>query len=463
MKKNWFPDSLVLIFSLIVLAQVISYVLPAGTYERTELVKDGHTMEVVVPGSYQEIPAEERKSLSLFTFLLAIPRGMADAQDIIFFVFIIGGAVGIMRASGAIDSLIGLAVKRFSGNATLLISGMVALLALGSSVIGLSEEYVPFFPILVTMCLALCLDSVVALAIIYVGAGIGYGCAALNPFTVIIAQNIAGLEPTSGQWLRWILLVIFLIVGIHHVLSYANSVKKDPERSLVRDVDYSKGFDMPENVRFTLRHGFVLFAFVATIITFVYGTKKWGWYLDELSALFAGLGIVTVAIAGMSPNRTVKEFCKGAAEMTTAALLIGFARAIMMVLNEAMIKDTIIYGIASLLQSLPSSWSAIGMYLVQSILNLFIPSGSGQAYVTMPIMAPLADIMQVKRQTAVLAYQFGDGFTNMIIPTNALLMGMLAMGKIPYQRWVRFIGPLLIKIFIIASIVLYLAVRFGYE
>ena len=463
MKASRFPDSLVLIFSLIVLAQLLSYVLPAGRFERTLVGEPGHTREQVVPGSYQVIPEEDRQALSPFAFLTAIPKGMADAADIIFFVFLIGGAIGVIRATGAIDAMIGAAVKGLGGNPVLLVTGTVVLFALGSSVIGMAEEYVPFIPILVTMCLAMHMDAVVAVGIVYIGAGVGYGCAALNPFTVVIAQNIAGIEPTSGQWLRWILFILFLIVGVHHILRYAFRVNKDPELSLVKDVDYSKGFQMPEDVRFTLRRALVLASFVATVVLFVWGIKVHGWYLIELSAAFVGLALVVAVIAGMEPNRVVKEFCKGAMELTTAALLIGFARAILMVMNEAMITDTIIHGIAGLLQSLPASVSAIGMFFVQSLCNLFIPSGSGQAYVTMPIMAPLADLTGVTRQTAVLAYQFGDGFTNMIIPTNALLMGMLALGKIPYQRWFRFIVPLMIKIFILGAIVMFIAVQINYS
>jgi uncharacterized ion transporter superfamily protein YfcC len=463
MKASRFPDSLVLIFSMIVLAQLLGYVLPAGQFERAQVGEPGHTHEQVVPGSYQAIPEEDRQALSPFAFLIAIPKGMANAGDIIFFVFIIGGAIGVIRATGAIDAMIGASVKGFGGNPVLLVTGMLALFALGSSVIGMAEEYVPFIPILVTMCLAMRMDAVVAVGIVYVGAGVGYGCAALNPFTVVIAQNIAGLEPTSGQWLRWILFVLFMIVGVHHVLSYAFRIKKEPGRSLVRDVDYSKGFQMPEDVRFTPQRRLVLLAFVATVVLFVYGVDAWGWYLLELSAVFAGLAIVVAVIALMNPNRVVKEFCKGATELTTTALIIGFARAILIVMNDAMITDTIIHGIAGLLQNLPSSVSAIGMFFVQSLCNLFIPSGSGQAYVTMPIMAPLADLTGVPRQTAVLAYQFGDGFTNMIIPTNALLMGMLALGKIPYQRWFRFIFPLILKIFILGSIVMFVAVQIGYS
>jgi len=462
MKLSRFPDSLVLLFALILLAQILSYVLPAGAYQLQSVGQPGHERQQVVPGTYEPLPAEETTPLPPLTFLTAISKGMYDAADIIFFVFIVGGAIGIIRATGATDALIGAAVKRLGGSPVLLVGGMVALFAAGSSTIGMAEEYMPFIPLLVTMCLALGLDAIVAMGIVYIGAGIGYGCAALNPFTVIIAQNIAGLEPTSGWWFRCLLIVPCLAVGIHHILRYAGRIRVDPGRSLVHDVDYSKGFEMPSDVRFTARRALVLLAFGAAVVLFVYGIDRWGWFLAELSAVFIGLGLLSALIAGLSPNRVAREFARGAGELTTAALLIGFARTIQVVMNEAMITDTIIHGIAGVLETLPAAISAIGMLIVQSMCNFFIPSGSGQAYVTMPIMAPLADLTGVTRQTAVLAYQFGDGFTNMIVPTNALLMGMLALGRIPYQRWFRFIVPLLIKVYLVAIAGLVVAVLIGY-
>ncbi|MFH2002583.1 MAG: TIGR00366 family protein [Planctomycetota bacterium] len=462
MKKSKFPESLVLIFALIVVAQLLSYILTPGRYERCEVGEPGHTRQQVVPGSYHEIPVEERNPLPVFAFLTSIPKGMAEAADIIFFVFIIGGAIGVIRSTGATDALIGTAVKWCGKNPFLLVAGTLTLFAIGSSTIGMAEEYMPFVPLLVTMCIALRMDAIVALGLVYIGAGVGYGCAALNPFTVLIAQNIAGIEPASGQLYRWFLLVVCLGVGTHHILKYARRVRENPDLSLVKDVDYSQGFEMPKDVRFTFRRGAVVAAFIGTVVLFAYGIDRWKWDLNELSAVFAGLTLVAALISGLGPNQVAREFVRGANELTTTALLIGFARTICVVMNDAMITDTVIHGIAGVLQDLPASISAVGMLFVQTICNFFIPSGSGQAYVTMPLMAPLADLTGITRQTAVLAYQFGDGFTNMIIPTNGVLMGMLALSKIPYQQWFRFIIPLLLKIYVIAVVALVAAVWFGY-
>ena len=339
---------------------------------------------------------------------------------------------------------------------------MVTLFAVGSSTIGMAEEYMPFIPILVTMCLALKMDAIVAMGIVYIGAGIGYGCAALNPFTVMIGQRIAGVELTSGQTFRWVMLAVCTVIGVHHIMRYARRIQADRSRSLVSDVDYSAGFDMPEDNHFTPRRRIVLAVFLGGIALFVWGVKYEEWYLTELAAVFFGIGILSAIVTSLGVNRTSREFCKGAAELTTTALLIGFARTIQVVLDDGKVTDTIVNGIAGGLEGLGPHVSAVGMLGVQSLCNLFVPSGSGQAYVTMPIMAPIAELTGISGQTAVLAYQVGDGFTNMIVPTNALLMGMLGLGRIPFQRWVRFIVPLLLKLYLVAIVALIIAVEIRY-
>ncbi len=445
------PDSLVLIFGLILLAQFATYVLPAGEFER-----EGRQ---VVRGSYHAVDAEP---LPVLTFLTAVPVGLIEAADIIFFIFIVGGVFGVLRATGAIDALIGLAIRRLGGRPVWLVGGMVMLFAVGSSTVGMAEEYVPFVPLLVAMCLALKADAVVALGIVYVGAGVGYACAALNPFTVLIGQSIAGVELTSGQSVRWLLLAICLAIGTHHILRYLRRVQADPSCSLVTDVSYAEGFELPDDLRLTPVRMSVITVFGTGIGLFVYGVGAREWYLTELTAVFLGIALVAAAVARLSPNRVAREFYVGAAELTTTAIIVGFARTIQVVLTQGQVIDTVINGLAAPLQSWPGYVAAVGMLAVQTVFNLFIPSGSGQAYITMPIMAPIADLTGLTRQTAVLAYQFGDGFTNMVVPTNPVLMGMLALARIPYQRWLRFVAPLLVKLYLVAILALMLAVQWGY-
>jgi uncharacterized ion transporter superfamily protein YfcC len=331
----------------------------------------------------------------------------------------------------------------------------------------MAEEYLPFVPVLVVLAHALGYDAIVAVGIMAVGYGIGYGVAALNPFTVMIAQDVAGLEPASGIWYRLILLLVFLPIGIHHVWSYAKKVGKDPKESLLSGVGPEEGnapSPSPESdhPRMTSTHKWVLAAVVASLLLLIYGLSRWHWYLVEMGGLFVALAIILAIIARMSPDRTAVEFGKGAAELTTTALMIGVARGIQVVLDEGGVVDTIVHAISVPLQELPGALSAVGMFFVQSMANLFIPSGSGQAYVTMPIMAPLADLVGVSRQVAVLAYQFGDGFTNILVPTNAVIVGILAMAAIPFDRWFRFIIPFMLKIWLVGSIALAVAVLIGY-
>ena len=254
---------------------------------------------------------------------------------------------------------------------------MVGLFALGASTVGMAEEYMPFVPILVTMCLALKLDAVVAVGIIYIGAGVGYACASVNPFTVLIAQDIAGLELTSGQMVRWALLVVCAGVGVHHLMRYVGRLEGDPGSSLVADVDYSSGFQLPDDVRLTSRRLGIVTVFVSGIGLFVYGVAAWGWYLNELSAVFLAIGLASAAVAPLGPNTVAGAFLRGAAELTTTALLIGFARTIEVVLSDARVIDTVIHGLAEPLQTLPSHAAAVGMLVVQTVCNFIYPIGVG--------------------------------------------------------------------------------------
>jgi uncharacterized ion transporter superfamily protein YfcC len=411
----------------------------------------------VVPGTYTRV--EETAQLPWHAALTSIAAGFEEAQAVIFFVFVVGGVIGILRATGAIDAVIGRAIDTFSTKPVFLVAGMTLLFAIGSSTIGMAEEYMPFIPILVTLSLALKMDAVVALGIVYIGAGVGYGCAAVNPFTVTIAQEIAGIERQSGWLFRVIFMLFAAALGVVHIMRYARRIEREPSRSLVHDIDYSTGYEMPENVGLTSGRIVVLIAFVAAIVVFVYGsaTDPDNWYFPELMALFLGLGIVAAIAGRLSPNLAASRFCEGAAEMTTTALLIGVARTIEVVLDDGVVIHTIINGVADAISGFGPYLASLGMLVVQSVANFFIPSGSGQAYVTMPIMAPLADLCGVTRQTAVLAYQVGDGFMNMIVPTNALLMGMLALARIPFGRWLKFILPLMLQLYALAALAMLVA------
>lgn len=450
------PHTLVLLFAMVALALLATYVLPAGSFERVQ--HEGH--EQVVPGSYHRLPDAPR--LPWWSLFTAVPKGLAEAHEIVFFIFLVGGAFGVLRATGAVDAGIGMLLDRLGSYPSLLIGGAMGAFALGSATIGMAEEYIPFVPVLVALCLGLGFDRMTGVGTLCVGYGVGYGAAMINPFTVLVAQDIAGLPPTSGIGYRAVLLGVFFAIGFLHVRSYARRVAAAPERSLVADVP-AEGVAIPtEHPRLTGTHGAVLVLLLAALAVLVYGIKFWGWYLVEMGGYFVALTLLLGLLARLTPDRVARSFCTGAADLTTTALLVGVARGIQVLLVEGQVVDTVIHGIALPLQQLPAALSAVGMLIVQSVINFFIPSGSGQAYAVMPIMAPLSDLVGVSRQTAVLAYQFGDGFTNILVPTNAVLIGILSMAGIPFDRWLRFVLPLMLKIWALAAAAMVVAVWIGY-
>jgi uncharacterized ion transporter superfamily protein YfcC len=450
------PHTLVLLFIMMVLAQISTYLLPQGAYETAT---DEAGQATVVPGTYDTY--DEKVILPPWHIFMVIPRAFADTQAIIFFVFIIGGALAVIKATGTVDAALGKVLEKFGSRPWLLILvGMLAF-SIGSGTLGMAEEYLPFVAVLIALCLAMNLDKVTAIGIMVVGYGIGYGVAAFNPFTVIVAQNIAGLSPTSGMGYRLALLVPFFLVGYFHVLGHA---RKNSAKSFSEKAEMAQFEKTYPNLR--RKHVIILLLTLLAIALIVYGISGlsgWGWYLTELGAVFLGLAIIAAIVGKVTPDNAAIEFSKGATELTTTALLIGFARAIALILEDGQVLHTIVHALATPLQKTGPELSAIGMFWIQTVINFFIPSGSGQAFVTMPLMTPIADLTGVSRQTAVLAYQFGDGFANMLVPTNAVLMGIIGIAGISYDKWFKFIFPLMIKVWILGSVAMALAVWIGFQ
>lgn len=452
------PHTLILLLAMMVAALVATWLVPQGSFD-TELTEAGR--QVVVPGTFQL--AEERIRLSPWELFRAIPRAFADAQNIIFFLFIIGGVLAVIRATGAIDALFGGLLGLFGTRPGALIFSVVFVFALASSAMGSSAEYIPFVLILVALCRAMGMDSMVAVGTIVAGYGVGYGVAAFNPYTVVVAQGIAGLPTYSGWPVRLGLLLPFVLVAGHHVWSYSRRVRADPSASLVGDIDPPDLGEAPEAYPpMTLARFAILASFVAALGIAVWGIARWGWYLTELGAAFLIVGLVAAAIGGIAPSAAAERFVRGAMDLTETALLVGVARGIALVMEDGQILHTIVHGLSLPLSHL-GPLAAVGMLVIQSLLNFFVPSGSGQAFVTMPLMAPLGDIVGVSRQVSVLAYQFGDGFANIIVPTNAVLMGILGMARIPFDRWFRFCLPLFLKLSALGAIVLVAAVLLGFS
>jgi len=413
-----------------------------------------------VPGTYAL--SEARVWLPPWVLFTAVPRALADAQVIIFFLLIVGGTIAVLRATGALDALLGAILNAIGHSPGLLIGLGMGVFALGSGTLGVSTEYIPFAAMLVALCVAMRLDAMTAMGIMIGGYCIGYGVATLNPYTVLVAQGIAELPPASGIGFRLALFLPFVAIGVHHTWAYAQRVKNDPAKSLVADVE-GVSHEAPESYpSLTVRHGVILGLTALALAGIVYGILVRNWYLMEVGAVWLGLGLAAGVVGRLGGDGMAKHFAAGASALATVALLVGFARGIGVILEDGQVLHTIVHGISLPLQQVGPELSAVGMMLVQTVINLFVPSGSGQAFVTMPIMAPVGDLVGVSRQVAVLAFQFGDGFSNILIPTNVVLMAILGVVGIPYDRWFRFAWPLLLKLLAAGAVALVIAVRIGY-
>lgn len=451
------PHTLALLLFMMLAAWIATWAIPAGSFETTT---NAAGRSVVVPGTFSTLERSGGEPVaSLFT---VIPRALADAQGIIFFVLIVGGALAVVRETGAIDAFLGRLVDRFGDTPLVLIVGGMFVFAAASATFGMAEEYIPFAVILVAVCLALGLDAIVAIGTMVIGYGIGYGMALLNPFTLLVAQDVAGLAPGSGMAYRAAWAVPFLAVGMHHVWQYARRIQAAPEASLVHDVPAAHAHELAASPALSTQRKAVLLVTALALAVLVFGIIQYGWYLVELSGVFIGLALAAGLVGRLGVDATARTFSQGAADLAGTALLIGVARAIALLLEDGEVLHTVVFALAQLLEGGTAEIAAVGMLLIQSLLNLLIPSGSGQAFVTMPLMAPLGDLLGVSRQISVLAFQLGDGLMNMIVPTNPVLMGILGLAGIPYDRWFRFIGPLVLKLLALGAVALVVALQVGY-
>ena len=446
------PHGYFIIFVLILIATLATWTLPAGEYER---FKDPHSGKTIVdPESFHYV---DPNPIDPFEMLQAIPTGFKQAAGIIAFVFIIAGAIQIIRSTGALDAGIIAMVNKMKGRDTPLLLAIMFVFALLGSVFGFAEETIPLIPLGVAMALALGYDRVVGFHIVRTAAWVGFAGAMLNPFTIGVAQSIAELPLYSGLWYRIICFLVFFTIGAVFILKYARDIRKDPKKSILYGY---KGEDRAEfnldyeQQELTPTRKLILLVLFGGILLQIYGVIEYGWYTTEISALFLGLGIIAGLIAKMNPSKLFGEFVSGARGVTYGALIIGFARAIVVILSEGRVLDTIIHGLATPLGSVGAASAGVVMFLIQSVINFFIGSGSGQAAATMPIMTPLADLIGLTRQTAVLAYQFGDGITNMFYPA---MIYYLVFADIPYDRWVRHIWKLVVYLTIAGAILVAIA------
>lgn len=430
------PHTYVLLFILLLLAAASTHFIPAGAFERIQ-IKD---RQIVAPDSYHRVDSKSANVIDVFT---AFPKGLLEVSHIVFYIFIVGGAFGVIAATGAIDAGIHALVRTLGKFQSAVVPVLTCAFAIGGGTFGMAEETLPFLPALVLLSRSLGYDSLTGGAIALVGANAGFAGAFLNPFTVGVAQGIAGLPLFSGWEFRvgvWATLTFATVLYVSH---YAGRVKRAPESSPVFLLDQqSVSSFSASHTKLQTRHVLVLILFVLTCLVLILGAMKWEWGINELSALFFAFAILVGPVGGLSLNMTAEKFIEGAASLTGGALVVGLARATLVVLSEAQVIDTIMLALANLVRELPAQVSVIGIYVAQVLLSIIVPSGGGQAAISIPLLAPLSDLLGVTRQTMVLAYQFGDGFTNILTPTQGYFMAGLALLGIPWNVWVRWLLPL---------------------
>lgn len=461
-KKSLFkmPHIYVLLVSIIAICALASWVLPAGEFER--VANEAGTM-VVVPGTYHAI---ERTPVGPFQMVQAIYAGMVDAGPVVFFVFISYASIGLIIASGAFNGLVAGLLKVLKGNArVIIIPVFITLIGSASSTIGLFEEMLPFIPIFIGISIAMGYDALVGLAIVALGTGLGYSGAIMNPFTVGMAQSIAGVPIMSGIGFRLICHLSMIAVASAYIIRYALKIQADPTKSIIYG-EYTPSLDMDAdsvgNHPFGIREKLVLLTLVSGIGIIIYGTKVKGWYFQELSAVFLLMGLISAAIMGWGPSNVAAKCEHSFSEAAMACLMIGLARGILVVLKQGNIIDTVVYGMSVPLSTLPSWLAGEAMLLVQTFLNFLIPSGSGQAVTSMPIMAPLSDLLGISRQVAVLAFQFGDGLSNILWPT-AFAPVICGIAGIKVEKWWKFFVPMFLFLILTQGILIAIAIGTGWH
>ena len=446
------PHTLVIVAALIVFVLALSWLVPSGSYERAE--RDGR--QVTVPGTYQQV---DKVHLGPQWLMIAPIRGFLDGALIIAFLLMIGGVFGVVQATGTIE----FAIRRITAALTtrpalerLMIPVLMIVFSLGGSVFGMAEEVIPFILIFVPLALSLGYDSIVGTSIPFLGAASGFAAAFFNPFTVGVAQGLVGLPLYSGLGYRVLTWFIGTAVIIAWVMVYAARVKRRPELSPVYELDRARDLSAlrptHEVEPWTGRRVAVITIFLLSMVALVWGILDQHWFIEEIAALFLAMGLVMGAVAGLRPSVIATSFVSGAKDMVTVCLIIACGRALLIIAREGMVLDTILYASSQAIGGLPGIMAAQVMFLVQSVINFFIHSGTAQAALTMPIMAPLADLIGLTRQTTVYAFQLCE-FINPILPTSAVTMGVLGMAKIPWETWARWFLPLML-ILVALSLVL---------
>lgn len=436
-KKKGFtmPHTFVILLVIILFAVALTWIIPSGEYARVEDPVSGK--KVVDASTFNYV---ENVHVNIQDIPMLIIKAFSANSDLIMLILLSGGAVHMLTASGALQALIATIVRKFSNRVEVFIPLLMLVFALICTTQGVNT-FIGFAPITVMLAMSLGLDSIVGVGIILLGGAIGFATGTLNVSTTLVAQKIAELPNYSGIGYRWVCFVVYYIVTCLWLVRYAKKIQKNPELSPMYDLDKNSEFknaSLDEFGTLDTRKILSILALVVALIAIVYGCIKLDWDFAEQSAVFLVLAIAVGLIAGFDANKICAEFMNGTKKMLTAAFIIMFARAIGSVLSAGKITDTIVHSMAVVLSDLPAALLGVGMLVANTLINVVLTSGSGQAAAVMPIMIPLSDLLGVTRQTCILSFNFGDGFCNYILPTSTALMGILGAANVPYDRWMRF-------------------------
>ena len=452
-------NPMIILAVIILIAAVCTYIIPAGSFDRVPV--PGKDYERIDVNSFHFAKGEP---IGIFDVFQSFTMGLQSAGSVIFFLLIIGGTFQIVEKTGALHAGLSNLVRVLKGKELIMVPVCVFTFGLVSAFAACAEEYLAFIPLMYVVCVAAGFDSITAVALLMVSSAVGYSGGMTNAFTVGVAQDIAGLPLFSGMGYRVVVFIVMASITSIYLMKHARKVQKHPELNGMRETDmlYAEKLDVEEVEPMTGRQKLSLLVFGLGFVVVAFCVIKLNFYIDEMSAIFLIVGILVVIISGMSVGEAADNFVEGCRNMLWAGLIIGMCKAVTNILSDAGIMDTIIYYAGTMLEGLSAKISACGMFVLQDLLNIIIPSGSGQAAITMPFMAPLSDILGVSRQTAVLAFQMGDAFTNVITPTSGELMAALAICHVPYKKWLKFLLPLWGFWALAACILLVIAVVIGY-
>ena len=436
-KKKGFtmPHTFVILLVIILFAAALTWIIPSGEYARVEDPVSGK--KVVDASAFAYV---ENVHVNIQDIPMLIIKAFSANADLIMLILLSGGAIHMLTASGALQALIATIVRKFSNRVEVFIPLLMLVFALICTTQGVNT-FIGFAPITVMLAMSLGLDSIVGVGIILLGGAIGFSTGTLNVSTTLIAQKIAELPNYSGIGYRWVCFVVYYIVTCLWLVRYAKKIQKNPELSPMYDLDQNSEFknaSLDEFGTLDTRKILSILALVVALVAIVYGCINLDWDFAEQSAVFLVLAIAVGLIAGFDANKICAEFMNGTKKMLTAAFIIMFARAIGSVLSAGKITDTIVHSMAVVLTGLPAALLGVGMLVANTLINVVLTSGSGQAAAVMPIMIPLSDLLGVTRQTCILSFNFGDGFCNYVLPTSTALMGILGAANVPYDRWMRF-------------------------